>query len=157
LTASKADISQWKEPVTFVGKRQRKLDGTASVTLALPKTGSSLAGLVVYKDEHRYTRIYYDSSDRVICFEVVNNAKNISRRDQEKISKDRSDIRLLIEYTEDKLVFQYDEEEGVVKTLGVVDTAELSNADFVGPILGVFAVSEQEDDEVVFTNFNHEQ
>ncbi|KAH0277427.1 glycoside hydrolase family 43 protein, partial [Aureobasidium melanogenum] len=157
LTASEADISQWREPVTFVGKRQRKLDGTASVTLALPKTGSSRAGLVVYKDEHRYTRIYYDGSDKSIHFEVVNVAKNISRRDQEKISSETSDVRLVVEYTEEKLVFQYEEEEGVVKTIGVVDTAELSNADFVGPVIGVFAVSEQEKDEVVFTNFEHEQ
>ncbi|KAH0364828.1 glycoside hydrolase family 43 protein, partial [Aureobasidium melanogenum] len=157
LMASKADISQGREPVTFVGKRQRKLDGTASVRLALPKTGSSRAGLVIYKDEHRYTRIYYDSSNKAICFEVVNNAKKISRHNQEKNSNDTSDVRLLIKYTEDKLVFQYEEEEGVVKTLGVVDTAELSNADFVGPVIGVFAVSEQENEEVVFTNFEHEQ
>ncbi|KAG9571412.1 glycoside hydrolase family 43 protein, partial [Aureobasidium melanogenum] len=157
LTGSKADISQWKEPVTFVGKRQRKLDGTASVTLALPKTGSSRAGLVIYKDEHRYTRIYYASSDKSINFEVVNNAKSISRRDQEKISNDIADVRLLIEYSEDKLAFQYEEGPGVVRTVGVVDTAELSNADFVGPIIGVFAISELGNDEVVFTNFEHEK
>ncbi|KAI4721218.1 hypothetical protein E4T48_02519 [Aureobasidium sp. EXF-10727] len=157
LTTSKADIPQWQEPVSFVGKRQRKLEGSASVSLAVPRTGSSRAGLVIYKDEHRYTRIYYNSSSRTICFEVINNAKKISRHDQQDISDETSEIRLLIEYTEDKLVFQYEEEEGVVKTLGDVDTAELSNADFVGPIIGVFAVSDEESDEVVFTNFNHEQ
>jgi beta-xylosidase len=157
LTPSKADISQWQEPVSFVGKRQRELEGTASVNLALPKTGSSRAGLVIYKDEHRYTRIYYDSSNRKICFEVVNNAKKINRRDQEEFSEDVSDIQLLIEYTEEQLVFQYEEEQGVTKTLGTVDTAELSNADFVGPIVAVFAVSEEGSTEVVFTDFKHER
>jgi len=125
--------------------------------LALPKSGSSRAGLVIYKDEHRYTRIYYDSSSDNICFEVVNNAKKINRRDQEQVSKDVLDIQLLIDYTEEKLVFQYEEEQGVTKTLGTVDTAELSNADFVGPIIGVFAVAEEESAEVVFTDFKHEQ
>jgi beta-xylosidase len=157
LTPSKADISQWQEPVSFVGKRQRKLEGTASVNLALPRTGSSRAGLVIYKDEHRYTRIYYDSSNSNVCFEVVNNAKKTNRRDQEEVSKEVSDIQLLIEYTEEKLVFQYEEEQGVTKTLGVVDTADLSNADFVGPIIGVFAVSEDDSTEIVFKNFKHEQ
>jgi hypothetical protein len=45
----------------------------------------------------------------------------------------------------------------VTKTLGVVDTADLSNADFVGPIIGVFAVSEDDSTEIVFKNFKHEQ
>jgi beta-xylosidase len=157
LTPSKADISQWQEPVSFVGKRQRKLEGNASVNLALPKTGSSRAGLVIYKDEHRYTCIYYDSSNSNVCFEVVNNAKKINRRDQEKVSKEVSDVQLLIEYTEEKLIFQYEEEQGVTKTLGIVDTAELSNADFVGPIIAVFAVSEEQSAEIVFTDFKHEQ
>jgi beta-xylosidase len=123
----------------------------------LPKNGSSRAGLVIYKDEHRYTRIYYDSSNNKVCFEVVNNAKKINRRDQEEVSQDVSDIQLLIEYTEEQLVFQYREEQGVTKTLGTVDTAELSNADFVGPIVAVFAVSEEGSTEVVFTDFKHEQ
>ena len=157
LTPSKADISQWQEPVSFVGKRQRKLEGNASVNLALPKTGSSRAGLVIYKDEHRYTRIYYDSSNSNVCFEVINNAKKIHRQDQEEVSKEVSDIQLLIEYIEEKLIFQYEEEQGVTKTLGVVDTAELSNADFVGPIIAIFAVSEGESPEIVFTDFKHEQ
>ena len=45
----------------------------------------------------------------------------------------------------------------MTKTLGVVDTAELSNADFVGPIIAIFAVSEGESPEIVFTDFKHEQ
>jgi beta-xylosidase len=127
------------------------------VNLVLPKSGAHRAGLVIYKDDHRYTRIYYDNSNRSVSFQVVNNAKKIDRRDQKEVSKNVSNIQLLIEYTEERLVFQYEEEQGVTKTLGTVDTAELSNADFVGPIIGVFAVSEEQSTEIVFKDFRHEQ
>ncbi|KAI5242849.1 hypothetical protein E4T43_04578 [Aureobasidium subglaciale] len=154
LTPSKKDLAQWQEPVSFVGKRQRKLEGSASVNMAVPKAGSVRAGLVNYKDEHRYARIWYDSSSKSVCFEVVNNAKKINRQDQEQVADDIEELRLLIEYTEEKLVFQYEEEQGVTKTLGVVDTEELSNADFVGPIIGVFATSGDEStQDIAFTKF----
>ncbi|KAI5207933.1 glycoside hydrolase family 43 protein [Aureobasidium subglaciale EXF-2481] len=158
LTPSKKDLAQWQEPVSFVGKRQRKLEGSASVSVAVPKAGSVRAGLVNYKDEHRYARIWYDNSSKSVCFEVVNNAKKINRQDQEQVADDIEELRLLIEYTEEKLVFQYEEEQGVTKTLGIVDTEELSNADFVGPVIGVFATSNDEStQDIAFTKFEIDQ
>ncbi|THY05197.1 hypothetical protein D6D02_07777 [Aureobasidium pullulans] len=57
LLPSKADLSRWQEPVSFVGKRQRKLKGHTSAILTALKDGLCRAGLVNYKDEHPYTRI----------------------------------------------------------------------------------------------------
>lgn len=85
-----------------------------------------------------------------------NNAKKIQRCD-EKFSDGTLGVRLLITYIEDKLVFQYEEGKGMTRTLGTDDTADLSSADFVGPVFGVFAVSDEETDEVVFANFEHEK
>lgn len=55
LTASKKGFSQWKEPVTFVGKRQRSLTGTTSVEMRLASQSNLglKAGLAYYKDEFR--------------------------------------------------------------------------------------------------------
>lgn len=55
LKASKEGFSQWREPVTFVGKRQRSLTGTTSVEMHLTSqsTPGLKAGLAYYKDEFR--------------------------------------------------------------------------------------------------------
>ena len=153
LTSSRADISQWKDSVSFIGKRQRKLTGAVSVVLEVPPAGR--AGLVNYKDEHRYARIFVDVTDRKIVFEIVNNASKIKRTETASLG-DAKTIELSIEYTEETLTLQYGVEDGHLKTLGTADTAELSNADFVGPILGVFAVSEQ-DVNVSFRSFSIEE
>lgn len=158
LTPSKADLSQWQEPVSFVGKRQRKLEGHASVILTISEDDPCRAGLVVYKDEHRYTRIWYDGGKKIVCFEVINNAKKIARSHEAKIEDDIEELHMLIEYAEEQLVLQYMEETGVVKTIGTVDTEELSNADFVGPIIGVFATSDSDcPSPVLFKDFRIDQ
>ncbi|THZ44608.1 hypothetical protein D6C90_04723 [Aureobasidium pullulans] len=158
LTPSKADLSQWQEPVSFVGKRQRKLEGHASVILTILEDDPCRAGLVVYKDEHRYTRIWYDGGKKIVCFEVINNAKEIARSHEAKIEDDIEELHMLIEYAEEQLVLQYMEETGVVKTIGTVDTKELSDADFVGPIIGVFATSDSDcPSPVLFKDFRIDQ
>ncbi|THX73124.1 hypothetical protein D6D04_08710 [Aureobasidium pullulans] len=158
LTPSKADLSQWQDPVSFVGKRQRKLEGHASVILTISEDDPCRAGLVVYKDEHRYTRIWYDGGKKIVCFEVINNAKKIARSHEAKIEDDIEELHMLIEYAEEQLVLQYMEETGVVKTIGTVDTGELSNADFVGPIIGVFATSDSDcPSPVLFKDFRIDQ
>ncbi|WAO95281.1 Hypothetical protein NCS54_01289400 [Fusarium falciforme] len=62
LITGKAPLSQAGEPVSFVGKRQRLLDGTASVTLNVPDTSALEktleAGLCYYEDELQFTRIF---------------------------------------------------------------------------------------------------
>ncbi|RSL65157.1 hypothetical protein CEP53_003774 [Fusarium sp. AF-6] len=70
LTTSKGPLSQADEPVSFVGKRQRLLDSTASVTLNIPDASALEntleAGLCHYKDELRFSRIFLDVHHRQI-------------------------------------------------------------------------------------------
>jgi beta-xylosidase len=155
LTPSKADLSQWQEPVSFIGKRQRSLEGQSAVTLHIPKKESVRAGLVNYKDEHRYARVWFDTKDHTVCFEVINNAQRVARNHKVDVPRGVDQIQLSIVYTEESLQFEY-EYHGKSETIGTVDTAELSNADFVGPIIGVFAVSEVET-EVKFEDFKIEE
>lgn len=122
--------------------------------LMASKDGLCRAALVDYKDEHRYTRIWYDSGKRIARFEVINNAKKISRGHEAKIEE----LHLLIKYTKEQLVIQYMEEDGALETIGTVDTEELSNADFFGPIIGVFATSDSNcSPPVLFKNLRVDQ
>ncbi|THZ80381.1 hypothetical protein D6C84_07493 [Aureobasidium pullulans] len=158
LLPSKADLSRWQEPVSFVGKRQRKLEGHTSVILTASKDGLCRAGLVNYKDEHPYTRIWYDSGKRIVRFGVINNAKKILRGHEAKIENDIEELHLLMKYTKKQLVLQYMEKDGALETIGTFDTEELSNANFVGPIIGVFATSDSNcSPPVLFKNFRIDQ
>ncbi|CAD0055896.1 unnamed protein product [Aureobasidium pullulans] len=126
-----------------------------------PKSGLDwlyIPGLVNYKDEHPYTRIWYDSGKRIVRFGVINNAKKISRGHEAKIENDIEELHLLIKYTKKQLVLQYMEEDGALETIGTVDTEELSNANFVGPIIGVFATSDSNcSPPVLFKSFRVDQ
>lgn len=161
LTADVGDISQWRERTTFVGKRQRRLEGLSSVTLELPENCDEMrAGIAVYKDEHRFARIYWCSHTQSFDFEIVNQAKGIQRQAQsDKIHLTvGSRVRLIIEYSEDKMEFSYQPEDtsdssSSTTALGVIDTAELSGPDFVGPVHGIFAVGKRQAN-VIFRSFN---
>ncbi|GAB7335016.1 hypothetical protein MBLNU13_g06878t1 [Cladosporium sp. NU13] len=153
LGASKADISQCGEPVTFVGKRQRLLDGSASVTLdcSTLSAGSPRAlktGLCYYKDEHRYIRIFVDLDTFQIVFEIVNAAKHIRRRHTRSLRITDTGHKLMfgIDYTEKLLSFWFSGSAKARRKTVIedVDTLDISGHDFVGPVIGVFAVGNEE-------------
>ncbi|KAK5957189.1 hypothetical protein OHC33_001560 [Knufia fluminis] len=156
LAASRADISQWSEPVTFIGKRQRSLSGVSTVTMEVPQQATSFkAGLVHYKDEHRYARMFFDSEACEFVFELVNKAKSIARSERRKAGNVDPNVRFKVTYTEQELNFAYTLG-GEEVSLGPDDTAELSGSDFVGPIIGIQLVSDDSSCEVVFHDLHVE-
>ncbi|PVH72147.1 glycoside hydrolase family 43 protein [Cadophora sp. DSE1049] len=154
IIASKADMSQYEEPVTFVGKRQRFLDGTASVIMhkaSAPSESNLKTGLSYYKDEHRHMKLFYDFSSGEIVFEIINNAKAISRASRKQIWLQDA-VALRIQYTERSLQFSYQNGGGSAdwSSFESVDTLDLTGPDFVGPVIGVFATADLEDVQVQF-------
>ncbi|KAJ9608216.1 hypothetical protein H2200_007204 [Cladophialophora chaetospira] len=156
VKASSVDLSHSSASPSFVGKRQRLLQGASSVTMSAGPQGwvnGIRGGLVVYKDEHRFVRILYDSSQKAMVFEVLNNAKKIHRTEQQPIQiQDR--IALKIDYTEEEYRLTFKDAADASagwNLLAVVDTLELTDPDFVGPVVGVFAVSGDEAD-IVFSD-----
>jgi len=153
LVSSKADLSDARDEVTFVGKRQRVLDGRSSVALqAKPKNGK--AGLAVYKDEFRYARMYPDSQTAEMVLEVVNKPKKISRSAR-KHCPSKLDIELLLEYSEDSYTFSFGVAGATVK-FDTFDTLDLIGPDFTGPIIGVFATCSDDEASIVFNNLKVE-
>lgn len=145
LTSQEGDISDVHNSVAFVGKRQRSLDGEATVSLRRPSVQGQCnlkAGLAYYKDEHRFIRIFLETSDQgaVVVFEVFNRANSEFRRAQFQAANAQS-VSFRVSYDPRSLKFDFKLDDSVWTRAGVVDSAVMSGYDFVGPIIGVFAIS----------------
>jgi beta-xylosidase len=152
IKSSKGDLDQWQLPVGFVGKRQRLTEARSEVVLT-SKGLTSKAGLVVYKDEHRFTRIYYDGESGKVSWQLLNKAKDLAK--SEVVDKDvqGDELELQISYTEEKYAFSYRVgRKGDWTEIANIDTGEMSGPDFVGPVVGLFAVG-VEAEEVTFASF----
>ncbi|PMD47085.1 glycoside hydrolase family 43 protein [Hyaloscypha variabilis F] len=159
LIASRASFSQWQEPVTFVGKRQRTLEGTTSVLMHKPTkvTAGFIAGLAYYKDEHRYMKLFYDCSSSEIVFEVIVTSKQISKIVRQKVELERG-VSFRLEYTELLYKFSYSidsNSEGWI-SFEAQDTLDMTAPDFIGPVIGCFANSAEGGGEAVFENLEVE-
>jgi beta-xylosidase len=168
LTTSPADITAAgpEDKPTFVGKRMRALTGISTMALDLTAGSSATsikqspanirAGLTIFKDEHRFARIYYDSSDNKAHYEVLNKAKSISTRSSSApVDETTKQVHFAIEATESNLSFSFrsvagQEGKGDSIELASLDTKDLTGLDFVGPVIGVFAVSDAGGHEVTF-------
>ncbi|KAM0429790.1 hypothetical protein ACHAPT_006396 [Fusarium lateritium] len=159
VTTSRAPLSQADEPVSFVGKRQRLLNGAASVTLNIPDASALEeileAGLCYYKDELRFARIFLNVQSREIVWEITNKARSIGRRVTKSaealLSAGSAKVVFGISYTEDQLSFWYSID-GVKEELGQIDSLDMTGHDFVGPVIGVFGTAAKES-SVEFIDF----
>ncbi|KAJ6127656.1 glycosyl hydrolase [Penicillium sp. IBT 18751x] len=156
MKPSQFDLESRVGPVSFIGERQRCLHGQATVTLDMTELdslslSSVTAGVAYYKDEHRYARIYYRPSTSMMCFEIKNAGKNpiILKVKEEKTSATeglRKGFQFRIRYTEKVLKFDYslvENEKVRWNPLAIVDTVDLTDRDFTGPVLGMFATTMQ--------------
>uniref|UniRef100_A0A093Y0X2 Xylosidase/arabinosidase n=1 Tax=Talaromyces marneffei PM1 TaxID=1077442 RepID=A0A093Y0X2_TALMA len=146
LTPSEYDLCQASPDsrVTFLGKRQRQLKGHSQVAIQSVSVGTQVnAGLCVYKDEHRFARIYLNFETSAIVFEFVNKAKSITRSKKITIDLKEGDAAATgfrLEYLESSYKFAYRlERDSQWIDFGDLDTLELTGHDFVGPIVGIFA------------------
>lgn len=160
IQASSTDLSEPSAAVSFLGRRQRSLHGEDRAVLAVDqaKSFSVIAGLAYFKDEHRYARVFYDFSDRSIYFEMKNagRAKAICNRTQVVSLKDMGNptgafnIHFKLMYSESNLDFTWMAEHpetgdtGWVSA-GNVDILDLTDRDFTGPCVGVFATNKKGD------------
>ncbi|KAI8657055.1 hypothetical protein NCS56_01311200 [Fusarium sp. Ph1] len=151
LITSKAPLSQAGEPVSFVGKRQRLLDGAASVILNVPNTSALEntleAGLCYYKDELRFTRIFLDVQNGEIVWEIKNKARSIDRRAARSVKSlfaaASSKVVFGMSYTENQLSFWYSAY-GTKEELAQIDSLDMTGHDFVGPVIGAFGTAAKE-------------
>ncbi|KAJ5451750.1 Concanavalin A-like lectin/glucanase subgroup [Penicillium cf. griseofulvum] len=148
LQADPAEFTSADESTTFVGLRQRKLEGTASVTVYKPQHSPSVrAGLALYKDDYRFLTIGYDFHLRQVIFNGLNQAKSISQSETRTVEF-RDFISFKIGYAETALQFYFRVDEIGWHDWATLDTAILTDHDFTGPVIGIFAIGD--DIEVQF-------
>lgn len=156
VTASKIPLTSPDESPSFIGKRQRSLEGTCLVNISArssPDRVQSKAGLALYKDEHRFIAVGIDFTSEKVSFEFINKAKHLTKSKTEDISLGEQDVvALKCSYTEMSYEFSFrTDPKGKWYTIGRVDTLDMSGYDYIGPIFGLFAVGEA--GEVDFENF----
>ena len=123
------------------------------------------AGFAVYKDEHRYLCVWHDAAKKEIVYEAVNAAKKIAMMERYPLlaggdagrqTHSADSITFSVQYTEASYTFSF-ENEGSKHTFNAFDTIGLTGFDFVGPIVGVFAVANGEKvDDVTFWDLHVE-
>ncbi|GLI79776.1 hypothetical protein PoHVEF18_008117 [Penicillium ochrochloron] len=156
MRAHPAGLDSVQQVVSFVGQRQRRLIGRAGVTLHRPERsqtspdGLIRAGLAFYKDEHRFLSIAYDFQADQIVFEGRNPAKSYSAEQTQQVKTDNT-IKFQIRYTERSMRFYIHIYGGHWQCMQEVDTLMMTDFDFTGPVIGIFAVGNG--GEVKFTDF----
>ncbi|KAJ5575492.1 Concanavalin A-like lectin/glucanase subgroup [Penicillium sp. DV-2018c] len=142
LQANLVELTSQDESPAFVGQRQRRLEGTAAATFYKPQHSTSVhAGLALYKDEHRHFTIGYDFHQQQVVFKGLNKAKTLSLSKVERVEVQHS-ISFRLAYTETRLQFLYQTQGEDWHEFSTIDTAVLTDYDFTGPVIGVFAVGE---------------
>ena len=142
ITASAADLTCPDDSVSWIGKRQRRLSGSATVQLRFKDvTKKNLqAGIALYKDEHRFVAIGVDLNSSQIYLQSKNAAKKFSKDIRHDVSV-LDGLHVRITYTEMAYSFSFKQHESEGwEELDSIDTLQLTDFDFTGPIIGVYAV-----------------
>lgn len=150
LRASFTDLTVAVGTATFVGKRQRRLDGSSAVaTLIIDETlaGNRVkAGLAVYKDDFRNASISYDFETSNITLSLRNNTLDIEVLSSLSVGHSPPKISFRLKATLEAYHFAYCADGSNWEEIGSVDTREMTARDFTGTVFGIFALQEGGED-----------
>ncbi|TDZ61869.1 hypothetical protein CTRI78_v004070 [Colletotrichum trifolii] len=142
LCASQSSISSNTGTVTFVGRRQRSLNGSASVKLDISGAGSKSvsAGLALYKDALRHVSLAYDFESFQLIFDVTTTSEEKEQRFTIPFESGVGTLRLRVETSPREYTFFYRRDEnGLWEVAGKVQVANVVAREMTGPIFGLFA------------------
>lgn len=160
IKPSVAGLDSCTGSVSFLGRRQRSINSTASVKLVkdfwTKKEDGLTAGLSLWRDERRYVAIAInqEATSIDVVMSTVRQGHVLVERQAIEI---RDGIELQIVATAYKYTFAV--RPGLRsewRTVASVDTNELATYDFTGPVFGIFAQKEEQQREpnwVTFTDF----
>ncbi|KAI9172760.1 Non-reducing end alpha-L-arabinofuranosidase BoGH43A [Paramyrothecium foliicola] len=151
---------------TFIGRRQRDIKCSASVTLPLAQFDGieteTLAGIALYKDCSRYAAITFSNKSRALVLEVrsmVDQKPQTRIMAKASVPTDQQVLQLRI--IADSEGYAFDWMESNWQSMGSLDSVEMSGYDMTGTIFGLFASIKTETDDtkkvpVEFTKFRVE-
>ncbi|KAL2752933.1 glycoside hydrolase family 43 protein [Sodiomyces alcalophilus JCM 7366] len=165
LLPSRTDLSSPAETSTFLGRRQRFLDGEATVRVELAGMAGVekkvTAGLALYKDPVRFGSVAFDFASKALVYEVRNSSIGLRGTVTRVIPQKLKGLDLRIKATPLRYGFEarleYEEpklgnEKGWIE-MGSMEAKALDSRDFTGPVLGVFAHAGDEEGEGVEVTF----
>ncbi|KAL2676447.1 hypothetical protein Neosp_010205 [[Neocosmospora] mangrovei] len=150
LLPSQSGLSTPTGTSTFIGRRQRNLNSTATTVIDITTTGTAAcrgvkAGLTVYKDHMRHVSLVYDFDAREVVCHACNASTGLDRTSATtlqvrettktlglKIIATSARYRLLARETASELEEDWLE-------LGSCETQELAAREMTGPVFGTFA------------------
>lgn len=153
LRPSRYTLNSLKGSPTFIGRRQRELSSTASVTLDLKKSAPSgqhvAAGLAVYLDPVRYVSLAFDFATSMVTFKTLLPAPETSKEVSYAIDcQETTSLVFKVEATAKSYSFSFEQVSDSKPTgkhrqeAGSVNTSELFVRFFTGPIFGLFTQAE---------------
>jgi beta-xylosidase len=163
LVARGNDLSTKEGTATFLARRQRHLECTATATLHLqrgrPQLESSVplrkAGLSLFKDDVRHVDIYYDFSRDIVELAHTDKVKHESNPvvlSRHPLSTDTDRVVFEIRATPNEYGFIFrelttegDEDAAEWVCAGSVDSLHMTALDFTGSCFGIFASTISED------------
>ncbi|ROT38211.1 xylosidase/arabinosidase [Sodiomyces alkalinus F11] len=162
---SRTDLSSPAETSTFLGRRQRFLDGAATVRVDFAgKAGAQRqvrAGLALYKDPIRFAAVAFDFASNGLVYEVRNSSTGLRGTVTRAIPDELKGLELRIKAAPLRYSFEARLEMKEPRTgseagwieVGSMEAKALDSRDFTGPILGVFAHASDEEGEGVEVTF----
>jgi beta-xylosidase len=162
LVPMTSTLSSHTGTTSFVGKRQRLMVSTATVTLqplseSSRKRSTLSAGLTVYKESIRHAEIYYDYHTSSVCFSKTNKMLHNEPETKSHPLPLTDPISFQIKATPKVYELSYKAgNDGNWTKLGSMGATEFSGYDFTGTMFGVFASTQSEEleSEVVFEDFH---
>ncbi|KYG42328.1 glycoside hydrolase family 43 protein [Acidomyces richmondensis BFW] len=155
-----AGLDSRTSSVSFLGRRQRSINSTASVKLLkdfwTKKEDGLIAGLSLWKDEQRYVAIAINQEATSIDVVMSTVRKGHVLVEREAIGI-RDGVELQIVATAYKYTFAVRPRlRSDWRTVASINTNELATYDFTGPVFGIFAQKAEQQREsswVTFTDF----
>ncbi|KAL3490517.1 glycosyl hydrolase [Aspergillus germanicus] len=162
LSPTPQGLSARRGPNTFLGKRQRALVSTVTVSLAVNKQLQSniVAGLALFKDHLRHASIAYHFTSGNLRLYATNPATGLSRTAETSITLTETDnmeaaaVELRIQSSAEAYTLSFRPSLSQDwRELGHVTSSEMFVRDFTGPLFGVFAHGEETGEMVEFRHF----
>ncbi|KAF2017998.1 glycoside hydrolase family 43 protein [Aaosphaeria arxii CBS 175.79] len=136
---------------TFIGRRQRSLESTATTSIDLAHSkcklmgGSIRAGLAVYKDHMRHAFLEYDFTTRTASCKIRNKSTQLDRVSEASmmIEETAGMLHMMIVASSETYRFLAKVKDGENEwmELGSCGTKELATREMTGPIFGCFATT----------------
>ncbi|KAJ6028856.1 Xylosidase/arabinosidase [Penicillium herquei] len=156
LTPNAKGLSETHGTTTFIGKRQKFSNSTASTTLCIPTEPRLKTGLSLFKENVRHVDICYDTDTKTVRLEAC-----LKLKGEPKVI---AEVAVTAQKVEMKISSSAESYEFFIRTetsnewvlLGSIDALDMTACDFTGTFLGIFAVTtglQQAAGVVRFENF----